>query len=163
MENWRQYLNEEYYVIDPSDPPSIEQVMKGWQEGHKAYDPGSTSSSHENEDYHALYPVEELLPYREYDWGPEKYRPGTDWDKLKGSIKKGFDPKQPVVVEVGRNGVAKIGEGNHRLAIAKELGMEKVPVYFLFYGNVEVTPQSFRHKEPEQSTTDIVSQILDMI
>lgn len=29
------------------------------------------------------------------------------------------------------------GEGNHRLAIARELGLKKVPVRFHFYNNVQ--------------------------
>ena len=162
MENWRKYLNEEYYAIDPSDPPSIEYLLKAWQEGNKAYDPGS-SFVKEDLPYHAYYSVEELMPYREYDWGPAKHRGSqAEWGKLMNSIKKGFDPRQPLVVQVGKNGVAKIGEGNHRLAVAKELGIEKVPVYFLFYNNVEVDPHSFRYVElPSEEGEEAIKAIAD--
>ena len=36
----------------------------------------------------------------------------------------------------GENGVVKIGEGNHRHEIALELGIEKIPVRFIFWQNV---------------------------
>jgi len=162
FENWRGYLKEEYYELNPDAPPSIDEVMKDWQAGNKAYDPDSTFSSQER-DYHAFYSVEELMPYREYDWGPAKHRGSqAEWDKLMNSIKKGFDPKQPLLVQVGKNGVAKIGEGNHRLAVANELGIEKVPVYFEFYHNVEVDPHSFRYVElPSKEGEEAIKAIAD--
>ena len=134
--------------------------MKDWQAGNKAYDPDSTFSSQER-DYHAFYSVKELEPYREYDWGPAKHRGSqAEWDKLMNSIKKGFDPEQPLVVQVGKNGVAKIGEGNHRLAVAKELGILQLPVYFMFDHNVEVTPQSFRYEElPSEEGEEAIKAI----
>ena len=65
-------------------------------------------------------------------------------------------------MQVGKNGVAKIGEGNHRLAVAKELGIEKVPVYFLFYNNVEVDPHSFRYVElPSEEGEEAIKAIAD--
>ena len=44
--------------------------------------------------------------------------------------------EEPLIVYLGKNGVAKIGEGNHRHEIALELGLPKVPVRFIFWKNV---------------------------
>ena len=42
-----------------------------------------------------------------------------------------------MIIFFGRNGKVKIGEGNHRHQIALELGIEKIPVRFEFWRNVE--------------------------
>lgn len=124
-----EYLTEGYYRIDPGKPPAIKEVIRQWIKGNKAYDDRP----------HAWYPIEEVLPYREYKWSREKARRSPEeWDELKQKIKnEGFDPENPIIVLVGKNGKAKIGEGNHRLAIAHELGLERVPVMFMFYQNVD--------------------------
>jgi hypothetical protein len=44
--------------------------------------------------------------------------------------------KEPLIVYLGKNGVAKIGEGNHRHEIALELEMPEVPVRFIFWEKV---------------------------
>ena len=43
--------------------------------------------------------------------------------------------KEPLIVQIYRHGKVKvkIGEGNHRHAIAKELGIKHLPVRFLFW------------------------------
>lgn len=42
------------------------------------------------------------------------------------------EDEQPLLLFIGKEGNVKVGEGNHRLAIARELGMKKVPVKFMF-------------------------------
>ena len=91
--------------------------------------------------------VRELWPLREYTWSREKSRSGfakvdgksvqlsgpMKWDALVEDMKKrGWDSNDPLILDIGAKGGVKVGEGNHRLAIARELGMSRVPVQFRF-------------------------------
>jgi len=88
--------------------------------------------------------AEAVWPYREHTWTRETARPGiarvegshmwldgdAKWDALRASmLEQGWDEEEPLLMRVGRNGVALLGEGNHRLAIARELRL-MVPVLF---------------------------------
>ena len=140
----------DYYAIDPKNPPPIKDVLEDWIDGMKAYDAGSSITGHGDLNYHGFYSVEDLWPIREYDWHSEKHRGDQEeWDTLVASIKKGFNPKYPIMVNLGKNGVAKIGEGNHRLAIAKQLGIKMVPVYFIFQHEVQFDRNSFQVKDED--------------
>ena len=75
------------------------------------------------------FPPRELFRYREYH---RRSRP----DLQKSMRKKGFDPKYPIRLEFGRNGEVKVGEGNHRLKTAIQLGLDEVPVIFRFENEV---------------------------
>jgi hypothetical protein len=149
-----------YYDIDPHQPLSIEDVIDGWAKcGLKA---------RELDVFHAFYPADDLWKYREYTWSaesasledvtgtdgatyPDKWRfvPDEDdhvgidkWNKMVEKLKtKGWSSKQPAYFEIGKNGIAKVGEGNHRLAIAKQLGIS-VPVLFAFKSNVSLSSAS---------------------
>ena len=160
----REYLlTEAYYDLNLLNPtPSISYVIEEWMKGNKAYDPDST--------YHAMYHSDEIWPYREYTWsedtasGKEVFgkdmKPYQDkwhfvpmdddglivgkskWDFMLNELKtKGWNSRDPLYLEIGKNGVAKVGEGNHRLAIAKELGL-RVPVFFAFKSHVEKSSAS---------------------
>jgi 2'-5' RNA ligase len=110
-----------YYDWKPG--MSLEDVIQAWQKnGAKVY-----------EDSGAHYSPKELVPYREYAWTREKARNSPEeWDALVEKMKSGWDPKKPLSFEIGRAGGAKVGEGNHRLAIALKLGLTKIPVEFYF-------------------------------
>ena len=137
-------LNEGYYEINPKNPPPIKDILEDWVDGKKAYDAGSMITG-KSLPYHGYYSVDELWDYREYDWSAEKHRGSQEqWDTLVASIKKGFNPKYPIMVNVGKNDVAKIGEGNHRLAIAKQLGIKMIPVNFIFQQSVYFDRNSFQ-------------------
>ena len=139
----------DYYTIDPKNPPPIKDVLEDWIDGKKAYDAGSLITGHDFP-YHGFYSVEDLWPYREYDWHSEKHRGDQEeWDTLVASIKKGFNPKYPIMVMLGKNGVAKIGEGNHRLSIAKQLGIKMVPVNFIFSHENHFDRNSFQVKDED--------------
>ncbi len=114
-------LREAYYSI--SSGASIGSVVDRWVKGDKARD----------DDVHATYLPEDVWPYREYAWSREHARRSPEeWDDLVASMQlTGWDPKNPAIVLVGKNGKAKVGEGNHRLAIALQLGV-RVPVRFEF-------------------------------
>ena len=137
----RSYLVEgKYYDIDSKT--SIRVVMKRWQNWDKVYDRSMP----------VLYSLKDVWPHREYNWTRETSRPGyasvkgkrvhldgpMKWDAIKADMEEnGWDKKQPLYIHVGRmNGGIKVGEGNHRLAIAKELGIQKVPVWFIFHDKV---------------------------
>jgi hypothetical protein len=102
-------------------PPA--EVLRRWRrERRKAYD--------------GVYmvPVEQLWPYREYHWRRDCARGGPEhWDQIRAGMReRGWDQGDPAWVSVGHNGVMKVGEGNHRLAIARTLGIARVPVIYHF-------------------------------
>ena len=119
---------------------SIEEVIRKWQEdGDKAYDHSMP----------IMYKASDLWKYREYTWKRENSRGNSvkkdgevvflegpeKWDFLKEQLKKeGWKESEPLGFTIGQKGGAKVNEGNHRLALAKELNL-KVPVSFLFYRN----------------------------
>jgi len=84
--------------------------------------------------------VGELWTFREYEWTRDTARDGSaNWDDIKARMSsEGWNPDSPLIFLIGRNGVSKVGEGNHRLGIARELNMTEVPVRFLFYDNVSL-------------------------
>jgi hypothetical protein len=134
------FLAEDYY----SKAGSLKQVIEKWQkDGAKLYD-------------HAMplmVPLRDLWPLREYTWSRSKARRSPEeWDALVKQMKRGWDPKDPAILLVGRAGGAKLGEGNHRLAIAREAKLSKVPVRVLFYeGKVTKTkiPKMRRKPKPK--------------
>ena len=127
IESFKKYLNEDYYKIDPNAPISIEEVIELWVSGHKAEDEVRVPG------YHGMYSTEDLEQYRE--WPDDRLRnrqPSVEYQNLKSKIEK-EGIIEPLVVQVYKDGKAKIGEGNHRHAIAKELGIKHLPVRFLFW------------------------------
>lgn len=130
-----------YYELEPGT--SVDEVLRRWAEdGDKAYD-------------HSMpvwYSPRDLRRYKEYNWTRENSRPGNaivngkrvhlqgplKWDAIAEDLRiRGWDIKEPLHMQVGRNGKAMVGEGNHRLAIAEQLGLSKVPVLFHFRQKVE--------------------------
>lgn len=146
LNEWKRYLVESngYYEIDPQDPPSIREVLKRWAtEGERAYD---EEKQPDGRYYHAKYLMTEIEPYLEYHWTREKARnTPEEWDELKSKISsEGL--KEPLMMEIGQNFKAKLGEGNHRFAIIKEIAQEhgfyhkaKVPIRFSFKRDVQKT------------------------
>lgn len=83
-----------------------------------------------------MFPIEEIWPYREYTRTRYAgFNTPEEWDALVESMAaEGWDPEQPLHFIVYRNPerAPKVGEGNHRLAIARQLGIRSVPVWFHF-------------------------------
>lgn len=118
--------------------------------------------------------IRDLWPYREYTWTREHSRPDTfhvdgksvwmsgeqKWDALVESMKKrGWDPKYPLYFYIGKDGGAKVGEGNHRLAVARQLGISKAPVVFYFQtGRVQKSPSAIRVAARYQEKKNIKTQ-----
>jgi len=127
-----------YYEWEPG--VDLDAIISRWQHNdprQKMYDSSMP----------LMLSVKELWPLREYTWSRDNSRGGfakvkgksvhlpgeLKWDAIKEDMRaRGWDPKDPLLLEIGSEGGVKVGEGNHRLAIARELGMRKVPVRFLF-------------------------------
>lgn len=131
-----------YYHINANNPPPIEALLYRWvKDGEKLFD----------EEIHAYYSVSDLLPWREFvrsrnntNLSPEQYDSSKE-DIAENGI------RNPLQILLGRNGKAKIGEGNHRLAIALELNLkQKIPVVFYFYMKVEKDEQNLREMRIEK-------------
>lgn len=137
-----------YY--DAHDGITVKELSERWLKGQKAYDGP------------VLMDVEDLWKYRDYDWSRETSRGGhglpfyadekqpwlqgpEKWDKMKEYMAKhGFDERQPIMLTLAKDGTAKISEGNHRLAIARELGIGMLPVKLFFYQKNYQTDDSSR-------------------
>ena len=153
LENWKKYLNEQkimnsrdeftcpeedrygsvYYSMDRDNPPTIEKIAKCY-----ALNDAKVYESSVSRITPALYNVEELTKFREYDKQNLRAitRDDGSYDELKADIEKNGIGEE-LIIFFGRNGKVKIGEGNHRHQIALELGIEKIPVRFEFWRNVE--------------------------
>ena len=107
MENFKKYLTEGYYEIDSNNPTPIEEIIELWIRGNKAYDYNREPG------YHGMYSTKELDQYRE--WSDDRLRNSQDseeYQNLKAEIlRDGII--EPIIVQVSRDGEAKIGEGNH--------------------------------------------------
>lgn len=114
---------------------------------------------------HAFYSVKDLWPLREYTWTRDTARSGhvpiesggymdlsgpEKWDWLMADMKRNGwrADQQPLILVVGKEGRVKVAEGNHRLAIARKLGLRKVPVVFEFRRSVD---NGVRLVQPEQT------------
>jgi hypothetical protein len=129
---------------------TVKEIVKRWMEGEKIYD----SSMPLEMD------IEDLWNFRDYSWTKETARsgfghpysddeesitlPGPEkWDVLKNSLKvNGWFKEDALTLFVGKDGRAKVGEGNHRLAIARELKFKTVPVNVIFYQNTYQTSEA---------------------
>ena len=122
----------QYYNIDPQNPTTVEEVLECWiTTGGKVYDDSMP----------AMYTPEELTPYREYRAGELRNSIGSKYyNELKKSIEQA-GIKEPLHIDLGKNGGVKIGEGNHRHEIATGLGLAKLPVIFHFKQDVSLTKQ----------------------
>lgn len=68
---------------------------------------------------------------------PEHYLNGQDkWEKLREELKnKGWIEECPAIIMIRHVGKCRLWDGHHRLYIAKELGIDHIPVKFIFRHN----------------------------
>ena len=148
-----------YYDLTPNT--SVDDVAKMWRDaGKKVYDRSMPK----------MYATADLMPYREYDWTRTTSRSGTlrvkgeevyvtgpaRWDFIVEELRAdGWKEDDPLVIVVGKEGGVKVSEGNHRLAVAKILNIDKVPVRFEFdSGKVAKMPTPAKEEEPGDIDTD---------
>lgn len=89
----------------------------------------------EDQAVHGHVPLKDLLPYREYKWNEDVNRHGTEeWNQLKNHMHaNGWQSHQPLQLVIDRaDKTVHVGEGNHRLEMARQLFGEDymVPVCF---------------------------------
>ena len=92
-------------------------------------------------------PVADLWDRREYTWTrDDARRTPAEWDELILSMQGGWKGSDPLLLWIGQKGGVKVGEGNHRLAIARMLRLRKVPVRLVFVKSmvtkqIQLTPE----------------------
>lgn len=77
--------------------------------------------------------------------GEHKFRHSSSkYDDIMASVKEiGWDPKYAIMIWVDYQGIAKIAEGNHRTAVAADLGIEWIPAEIHYYAGGEEVPGRF--------------------
>ena len=124
-----------YYDMKPG--MRVKDIADLWLKSDKAYDDSMPQD----------FQLEDVWQYREFDrLSPsqqvyEKTREHID--QLKKEMSAGWRRDRPCQIQVGKNGKIKVGEGNHRLIAAKELGIKRIPCVFFFYQNVRVATQNY--------------------
>lgn len=143
--------------FNAQDGMSVQELAHRWAiNGEKAYDNSMPIKMS----------IWDIWPYREYDWTKETARSGQGWpykspegnaeredkgyslgpqkwDNLIQSMKQyGWSPQEPLMLNVGRDGKAMVGEGNHRLAVAMQLmrageaDFSNIPVTVFFVNEI---------------------------
>jgi hypothetical protein len=114
----------DYYRTNLNSPPSIKEVIRRYADDYDK--PRNYNLGH-------WYPPSEVWPHREYTWSRTAARRSPEeWDALEQSMReRGWNHDEPLILYVGRDGSSKVGEGNHRLAIAMKLKMRRIPVAFI--------------------------------
>jgi len=75
-----------------------------------------------------------------YENDPE-FKSGNRWDALVQYMKENGWKKDPGHLMIGSDGSVKLGEGNHRVAIAQQVGLTHVPIMYHFgEGQVKKNP-----------------------
>ncbi len=156
MKSFKQVLKEsrfpEYY--NTSKNTSVKKIAdRYFKTGDKLYDVDWVGKGN----YHILADVRELEKIKEYNWSRKKSRRGEErWDELVDDIKRnGF--KEPVQIYLYRNEKRlNLGEGNHRLGVARELGIKKIPAIFFFYMGT-----SKKDKEDTKLLDDAIKKMKD--
>lgn len=129
----------------PTRPGITASQMRAWKRSHVGMFKRATR-------FVAPYSPDELWPYREYTWTRSTARPGpvrredstyvdlegpSKWDFLLQQMHThGWASKEPLHLLVDKRGQMQVAEGNHRLAIARELGLSKVSVVFEFRNSI---------------------------
>ena len=127
FENWRKYNQDQYSVgTDPfyGPPPLINDVVDCWaSEGVRFY----TDPHHANGmAYHVMLPTDELEFHIERDMSRHNY------SYIAQQLIQDGHPVHAVRVRVGKNGKAIIDRDAETVHAAKHVGLETLPVLFVF-------------------------------
>ena len=147
----KKVISESHYAIDVDEPLSVREIAINWASGEKPYDEA---------EYHAIYPLDDLLEYRDFDWIEEaEEQSPEEYNNLLKNIQE-LGRIEPVEIHVGKNGQATIADGNNRLAVAQQLNLKTVPVKFVFLED-EVRKGSKVPLEPTEISTPAEEQHAD--
>ena len=147
----KKVISESHYAIDVDEPLSVREVAINWASGEMPYDEA---------EYHAIYPLDDLLEYRDFDWIEEaEEQSPEEYNNLLKNIQE-LGRIEPVEIHVGKNGQATIADGNNRLAVAQQLNLKTVPVKFVFLED-EVRKGSKVTLEPTEISTPAEEQHAD--
>ncbi len=164
-----------YYDLESSAP--LQLVIDRWQVQRPGQDKRGSPMPRQkvyDRSMPAFFSARDLWPHREYTWtrasaradavmlkGKRVMLEGPDkWDVLVESMKqRGWDASDPLHFYIGTDGGSKVGEGNHRLAIAREIGLNKIPVWFHFQGG-RVT-KSKKPDPPTEVTPRAVKKVIE--
>ncbi len=126
-----------YYDYEPG--MTLETIINRWSKQRPGHDKRGSRLPRQKLYEHSMpveFKLEKIWPYREYTrTRSEGLNTPEEWDVLAESLtEKGWSPERPLHFVVFRDDAIppKVGEGNHRLAIARKLGIEWVPVWFHF-------------------------------
>lgn len=149
----RHIINEEYYSVEQNNFPNLNEIIIKWVEQNKKIkDPPVNPDFYNTKSF--SIPPKELWPFREFTWSRSTARGGkirmidgkriwfpgkVKWDLMEDLLDDSENWESPIVLAIGKNRTTKIIDGNHRLAVAKEIEMESVPVHFEFYEKVPLT------------------------
>ncbi len=83
-----------------------------------------------------MVPVRTLWKYKEFNRGLKPRNGQESYDKLKADIQaNGIKASLVLLYYVGNQALI-LGEGNHRLSIARDLGLKEVPTEVIRYNGV---------------------------
>jgi hypothetical protein len=127
-----------YYNVD--DHADIAEIRDRWVAGDKVYDRSMP----------VWYTVDEIWPFRDYDRG---IPPALEASMLRS----GWHEDKPGQLIFGQDGNVYLGEGNHRLAVAKKHGM-MVPLWLSFWRTAK-RPLMDRLANPDMLTAEVIAAI----
>lgn len=118
--------------------------------------------------FEAMVPTSRLPASTFDDFAHDPSKVSDMKDILTSMRAKGFDPKYPIELEHNYMGIEgyMLGEGNHRLAAARHLGIEEVPVRIRAHGGQrpdiipdEPVNQASRRAQHARNETDFVNNM----
>jgi hypothetical protein len=137
MKHLRQYIRQilretcpesngwtQYYEVEPQENIAIHEIIDCWvNNGGKIYDHSMP----------VMIKTQDLAGYREYQSSELRNpRESQKYIELKDDIEQNGIQEHLVLI-VGKDGYARIGEGNHRHDIATELQILELPVWIEFW------------------------------
>ena len=78
-----------------------------------------------------MVPFEEIFPFQEFDRRVKQVNDDPYLDRLKAFMKKRGFPGKVILAVDKTHHVCNVHDGNHRLTVAKELGLKWIPVKIL--------------------------------
>lgn len=138
MNTYKRFM-EEYEYYTPQKFTSIREIAERY---YKYGDKAKSNFKTKTKNYYSIMaPVSDIDNYKEYNWSSNVFRNKGHkpeyWDELVEDIKKNGIKTPLTIILYKHEHKAKLGEGNHRLGVAKQLGIEFLPVRFEYYMGIK--------------------------